>query len=320
MRSIGARILVVLVGLALVSGSVLAKPAAGPVPIPLRISAGDRFTVTVEKSRETTRNGQLTKTPAVVSVFDGEYINALANGYRLRWTLRSAHVKAGDTDAKLPDAVSSLVGVTFEVDTDGAGVPQRVNDLAGTVERIVALLKQTGRGDEQAISFFRQLFAHMDERAAALTLFREQVAIALFQNTSLALGETRQIPAVVPNPLGGPAINMQQSLTLVRVNGNSKTASFHFSSRLDPASLAVSMKAAMGKLMESIGDKARKAAAEKVLAGQLQANKVVSADATVSTIDGWLRDLTMSEEVDFTSGGETGSRIDTTRIVIEHVR
>lgn len=315
----GAAIVASIVALAIAAGSLAAKPS-GPFPIPLRADAGDRFTVTVEKSRQSTRNGQITKTPAVVSVFDGEYLQKLDDGYRLRWTLRSSRVKVGDDGVKLPDVASSLVGIAIEVDTDAAGMPLRIHDMPGTIERIVGVLKQTGRGDDKAIGFFRDLFARMDERTAALTLFKEQVGIALFQNTALAVGETRRIPAVVPNPLGGPAIDMQQSLTLVQVNNNAKTAAFHFSSRLDPDSLALSMKSAMGKILETIGDATKKAEAEKALAGKLQANKVVAADATISTADGWLRELTMNEEVDFASGGETGSRVDTTRIAIERIK
>jgi hypothetical protein len=229
-------------------------------------------------------------------------------------------VKNDEGRVVTPEAVGMLVGITFEVETDPTGMPMRVVDLPGTLERIIAGLAKTGKQDERTKTYLRDMFTRMDAHSAASTLFKEQVAVAMFQNTQLAVGETRQIPAVAPNPLGGPAINMQQSLTLVQVNHNAKTAMFHFSSRLDPVSLSASMKAALAKMTQSVGDAARRGELEKQVSRSMQVDKIATADAEVSLIDGWLRRLTMSEEIALSDEADSGSRVDTMRIDIEHLR
>lgn len=310
---------------------VLVRPAfakdSPAVELPLRVSAGDRFVVTTEKSRVLSQGGVEGRSPVVVSTFDGEYVEKLSNGYRLRWTLREAKVKDAPGGANAQDLSLMLqglfAGIAIEVETDERGLPLKVLDMPGTLDRIIVALQKIRGNDEKtakAVGYVRTLFEKMDERTAALTLFREAVAVSMFQHTALAIGETQSKPAEVANPLGGPNVTLQQSLALQQVDKETGVARFRFTSRLDPASLEASVKAAIDKMIAGLDDPHKRDEAAQAMLAQMRTEKTVTADATVTIEDGWLRTLDMSEEMAITTPQERRTRVDLTRIDIKRVK
>ena len=308
----------------------LASPllAKGPAPykIPFQVKAGDRFVITLKKQRSMTKKGVERKTPEVTSIYDGEFVKTIPGGYWMAWTLRKTEIGGGGAGGafaglrKKFSALSMFRNIPLQVQTDLAGAPVKIIDFGATIEKVANAMKKQGGANKRMVAMVRRMYNKMGERTAAMVLFKDAMALSMFQNKSLLLGEDYVIPAEAPNPLGGPPIRLHQQLSLFSVNNSTHMAHYRFKSRLDPKSMESSMKRTLTKMLSSIRDARRRAVAQKALGDRMQMEKTVKASADVSLDDGWVRRMEMVENITISTPKEQRLRRDTTSITITRLK
>jgi hypothetical protein len=112
---------------------------------------------------------------------------------------------------------------------------------------------------------------------------------------------------------------MVQGLLLRSIDRKAGTAQVRFKSRLDPASMAASMKVALGNLLKRMGKPDQQAQMERQLAGKMSMEKTVEADAVVSLSDGWARRIDIKERIDMKMPGQNGGRSEHVSMTIERL-
>lgn len=224
--------------------------AAGPAAaeeLPVRLSDGATWTMTVEHARERESDGVHKATTSTTVT-------------RLVWHDRtltvhpvSAIARSGTTEGNIP-----AIGIPIVLSVDEALTPVEIRnetEVRAAVEAIIALVLPDAKQRGDVTNVMPSLVDTTMSAMATANLTRA----ALGQGTSLDMGKTTAYEDSLPNPLGGPPIVSKASFKLEAYDQQAGRAVVSWRQTLDPDSVRASVTIALTKVAPDKVDEARAA-------------------------------------------------------------
>lgn len=167
--------------------------------------------------------------------YDEEIVARTPDGYRIRYV-------ATGIDGSVPDADRALAvlrGLPLDLDTDSAGVPERLENQRELIEH----LRQTMPSDAAGAGTLR-LYEQMDSATAASVFARDFAPLSTFQGAALDVGAPRTVQTTMPFPLQtSQTLNVQVVFEIDRVDAAAGRAYAHMDTIYDPESVAHALQA-----------------------------------------------------------------------------
>lgn len=242
----------------LVSALLLAAAAAPAAAHDLPIAVPDRatWTMTVERTRERTREGSTPQVLRSTSTTDVDWAALGGDGGVVTLRLRSAQLN-GAASAE----AAGLLNQPVELEVDASLSPTRVRNWP----QVRTLLEQTidkTVPDAAAAATAKRIFASLSPEQATQIVAREWSLATLGQGTSLNLGKPVSYQDKLPNPLGGPPIKADGTFELQSYDKAGGGAVITWAQAFDPKSAAASMGEALSAMTARLApDRAKEAGA-----------------------------------------------------------
>ncbi|HXC28809.1 MAG TPA: glutathione S-transferase N-terminal domain-containing protein [Stellaceae bacterium] len=226
--------------------------AADPSERPFNPTVDSRWIVQSDETEKDEANGSVVGSSTTKITALLVYKEKLPDGYRITYErTNSSYEGDADDPAAARAALAALQGLTLQAVTDLSGKPLRVENLPGLRAALQKMVDGvTGTvADPQTAAAARTMMADLaktDEKDAAEHNLGKLPALALGQNSSLALGETRRqtVEEAVP---GATPLQKTVTLTLLNVtpDGNRR---YELDEVVDPDSMRAMLVAYLSKL------------------------------------------------------------------------
>lgn len=226
--------------------------AASTFSAPLTLPKVARVEMSVERSREDVRNGEI-KSASSFTRYD-KTIEARDGGYRV--TLKPVETRlpelpSATEQAKLQAAVENLTNHTFVYAADESLAPRSMEGWSGVMAEIrktlTALVGDSSEG-RQALEAVLPVFERMTPQQAAAILLKEDGFLTIPVNVDLESGKPHTYEDLLPNPLGGPPIKADGVIALEKIDAARNVALVRWTLALNAQSAKDSMALALEAL------------------------------------------------------------------------
>lgn len=226
--------------------------AASTFSAPLTLPKVAKVEMSVERSREDVRNGEM-KSASAFTRYE-KTIEARDGGYRV--TLKPVETRLpelpSETDqAKLQAAVENLTNHTFVYAADESLAPKSMEGWSSIIAEIrktlTALVGDSPEG-QQALGAVVPVFERMNPQQAAAVLLKEDGFLTIPVNVDLEAGKPHTYEDRLPNPLGGPPIKADGVIALETIDTARNVAVVRWTLTLNAQSAKDSMAVALEAL------------------------------------------------------------------------
>lgn len=242
----------------LVSVLLLAAAAAPAAAQDLPIAVPDRatWTMTVERTRERTREGATPQILRSTSTTDVDWAATGEEGGVATLRLRSVRL---DSPGAAAIDTAGLLNQPVELEVDASLAPTRVRNWP----QVRALLEQEidkATPDATAAAAAKRIFAGLSPEQAVQVVAREWSLATLGQGTSLELGKPVSYKDKLPNPLGGPPIDTDGTFELQSYDKAGGGAVIAWTQAFDPKSASASIRQTLNAMTVRLApDRAKEA-------------------------------------------------------------
>lgn len=287
--------------LALLAGALATSAAAQELPVTLPGHA--TWTMTVERTRERTRQDAAPQIARSVSTTDVDWA---ADGDGGVITLRVRSAQLDGPGASGFDA-SSLLGQPIVLEVDSSLAPTSVRNWSQVLAWLEQNIDRTVT-EPAAAAAAKKIYSDMSPELAAQVVSRELSLVALSQGTALTLGEPVSYEDALPNPLGGPAIKAVGSYELQAYDAVAGRAVIAWRQAMDPESARKSLTQALTAMTARLApDKLKEA--EAAFAGmQIGREDVCRHEIDIPT--GLALKVVCTSAISNSAKGETATNLD----------
>lgn len=217
------------------------------VSAPYRPKVGSRWRLDQEVRKTKSKDGKVVEQTTVKEQTHVVVEATVAEGYRIKSKVVDASMQSNTPMAAIMGpVVESAKGMTLSYDTDGDGVPVRINN----VDEIKALMRRAFDAIEQSKPEFKQVpqlaemmrgirsqYEGVDATTGATILLEEVQAVALVQGFNLALGEERTYQTEVASLVGSGTMRANGRFRLTKVDNAKGLAFIEHRQTIDPEDL-----------------------------------------------------------------------------------
>ncbi len=263
--------------------------------IPLEVKENEKFKIRINKERKDTKDRNVTSHIMAHYTYAGAILQADELGMTIEWKLEDANVKikAGRLDEFKgdPNALMQFMKEPIVFDADIFGNPKRFHNYA----KMADIIKVAIGDDPQyksALEYLNKTILSLDDETAARVFLSEAALIGMGQSIETPIGQSVESTQQVPNPLGGPPIDL---ITILSVKRNDdQNAQFAMTSSFVPDSAAKSIMTVIEGISKS---------------------KNIPVEQVRKSMSGF--SLDRKDEAEFTVSKATGwtTRVDQTRLI-----
>lgn len=240
-----------------------APVADGIVHVPVRLSAGDRAEMVLERVKENSVHASRGWAPERTrSVELLEIVGELREGFLLRATTLESTAEGGNPAALgVKRALgASSISMAIEIETTARGTPTRIRDWRGLVAAVAAELEAVVRDGglapavgEVATGVFRAMVADLDDARATATLGEPLALWSAFHGFRLEEGGTYSGWSVEPALLSGDPVELTYDFGLVGMDMAAGLARIEVRQTASPESTAALVDGLVARVGQGLG-------------------------------------------------------------------
>ena len=217
--------------------------------LPYKPAVGSRWIGTIEVRETKTKNGQITESTVVRERGEYRITRKLATGYHINYTLNQASFE-GDTPLTelMAPLIDSMKGLSLTFETDEAGAPVRIPDVAKVKAPVVKAIDIVAQSKPEFASV-PQLKQFIDGLRSQYQEATPETGVALFLDkllnystvqglTNIRVGEERSYDDEVVNPILGARLRATGSFKIAAIDDTTGLATIEWRQTISPEDLS----------------------------------------------------------------------------------